>query len=126
MPYPEPNIPPRPQPAPSRRPGPRAVVWGSLSLFAVLFVFLTFQLSAAAKPSGVASRPAVTANRGAGGEGAEEASTDVEEPVEPEAEAEAVPVEEEVEGEFEEFEAEPEAEFEAPPEEIPPVITSSS
>jgi hypothetical protein len=123
MPYSEPNIPRRTEPAPSKRPGPRAVAWASISLFAVLFVFLTFQLSAAAKPSRAASQP-VAANRRASGEGVEEASTDAEEPIEAETEVEAVPTE--VEGEFEEIEAEPEVEFEAPPEEIPPVITSSS
>lgn len=33
-------------PAPrGRRPGPAAVIWGSIALFAVLFAFLTFQLS---------------------------------------------------------------------------------
>jgi len=32
---------------PSRRPGPGAVLWGSLALFAVLFALLTYQLSAA-------------------------------------------------------------------------------
>ncbi len=32
---------------PPRRPGPGAVLWGSLALFAVLFALLTYQLSAA-------------------------------------------------------------------------------
>jgi hypothetical protein len=30
----------------SRRPGPAAVLWGSIALFAVLFALLTYQLSA--------------------------------------------------------------------------------
>lgn len=36
---------------PARRPGPGAVLWGSVALFAVLFALLTYQLSAAADPS---------------------------------------------------------------------------
>ena len=35
------------RPAP-RRPGPGAVLWGSLALFAVLFALLTYQLSLSA------------------------------------------------------------------------------
>ncbi|HEX3239006.1 MAG TPA: hypothetical protein VHR18_02585 [Solirubrobacterales bacterium] len=35
----------------SRRPGPGAVLWGSVALFAVLFALLTFQLSSASEPS---------------------------------------------------------------------------
>jgi len=36
---------------PVRRPGPGAVLWGSIALFAVLFAFLTYQLSIGADPS---------------------------------------------------------------------------
>ncbi len=35
----------------TRRPGPAAVLWGSVALFAVLFTLLTYQLSASAGPS---------------------------------------------------------------------------
>ncbi len=35
----------------SRRPGPGAVLWGSVALFGVLFALLTFQLSSGADPS---------------------------------------------------------------------------
>ncbi len=38
-----------------RRPGPAAVVWGSIALFAVLFALFTYQLSA----SNGASKPEV-------------------------------------------------------------------
>lgn len=43
----------------TRRPGPGAVLWGSIALFAVLFALLTYQLSAASGPSlgATASRP---------------------------------------------------------------------
>ncbi|MGE0067442.1 MAG: hypothetical protein AB7T48_08820 [Solirubrobacterales bacterium] len=34
-----------------RRPGPGAVLWGSVALFAVLFALLTFQLSSGSDPS---------------------------------------------------------------------------
>jgi hypothetical protein len=34
-----------------RRPGPAAVVWGSIALFAVLFALLTYQLAAASVPA---------------------------------------------------------------------------
>ena len=34
-----------------RRPGPGAVIWGSIALFAVLFALLTYQLSSGADPS---------------------------------------------------------------------------
>lgn len=34
-----------------RRPGPAAVFWGSVALFAVLFALLTFQLSSGSDPS---------------------------------------------------------------------------
>jgi hypothetical protein len=34
----------------SRRPGPAAVIWGSVALFAVLFALFTYQLSAAPGP----------------------------------------------------------------------------
>ena len=45
----------------ARAPGPRAVVWGSLTLFAVLFTLLTFQLSASAAPGGGSGhRPVAT------------------------------------------------------------------
>jgi hypothetical protein len=52
---------PRGGPAPrGRRPGPAGVVWGSVALFAALFAFLTYQLSAGKDPSlsgATASRP---------------------------------------------------------------------
>jgi hypothetical protein len=35
----------------ARRPSPRAVLWGSVALFAVLFALLTYQLSSGADPS---------------------------------------------------------------------------
>lgn len=42
----------------SRRPSPRAVLWGSVALFAVLLALLTFQLSGAGGAGGqTASRP---------------------------------------------------------------------
>lgn len=43
----------------ARRPGPGAVLWGSVALFAVLFALLTFQFSASSESSGtgVAARP---------------------------------------------------------------------
>jgi hypothetical protein len=34
----------------SRRPGPAAVVWGSVALFAVLFALFTYQLGAPSQP----------------------------------------------------------------------------
>jgi hypothetical protein len=34
-----------------RRPGPGAVIWGSIALFAVLFALLTYQLSSSSGPS---------------------------------------------------------------------------
>jgi hypothetical protein len=34
-----------------RRPGPGAVLWGSIALFAALFALLTYQLSIGADPS---------------------------------------------------------------------------
>ena len=34
----------------SRRPGPAAVIWGSVALFAALFALFTYQLSAAPAP----------------------------------------------------------------------------
>lgn len=46
--------------AAARRPGPGAVLWGSVILFAVLFALLTFQLSSGADPSlsgATAARP---------------------------------------------------------------------
>jgi hypothetical protein len=46
---------PRGRPSPrGRRPGPGAVIWGSIALFAALFAFLTYQLGST---SGVASSP---------------------------------------------------------------------
>lgn len=39
-----------------KRPGPAAVIWGSIVLFAVLFALLTYQLSASQPP---APRPVV-------------------------------------------------------------------
>jgi hypothetical protein len=35
----------------NRRPGPGAVLWGSVALFGVLFALLTYQLSIGADPS---------------------------------------------------------------------------
>lgn len=35
----------------NRRPGPGAVLWGSVALFAALFALLTYQLSVGADPS---------------------------------------------------------------------------
>ena len=35
----------------SRRPGPAAVIWGSIALFAVLFALFTYQLSTPSQPS---------------------------------------------------------------------------
>ncbi len=51
-----PDTPARPAsrggPAPrSRRPGPAAVLWGSVALFAALFALLTYQLSTGKDPS---------------------------------------------------------------------------
>ncbi len=34
----------------ARRPGPAAVIWGSVALFAVLFALFTYQLSAPSQP----------------------------------------------------------------------------
>jgi len=84
-------------------PRPKAVVIGSLALFAVLFVLLTFQLSAKAT-SGSAGHGKATAKSQPA---AVEAKPEPEEPVAEYAEPEYV---------------EPEPE----PEEIPPVVTSSS
>ena len=116
MSHPESRIPPRlshtPPPPPTRRPGPRAVLWGSLSLFAVLFVLLTFQLSASASPASTGSQhSSVAARKAAATEVAETTATEAEAPVEAEAEA----------AELEALEAEAVAE-----EEIAPVVTSSS
>jgi hypothetical protein len=85
-------------------PRPRAVVIGSLSLFAVLFVVLTFELSASASTSKVAPKAKTAKARLA------PAETQYTEP-EPEYEE---PVYEEPEY------VEPEVE------EVPPVVTSSS
>lgn len=41
----------------SRRPGPAAVIWGSLALFCVLFALLTYQLSANLGATATAPRP---------------------------------------------------------------------
>ena len=91
MSHPESRIPPRPShappPPPTRRPGPRAVLWGSLSLFAVLFALLTFQLSASASPASTGSQhPSVAARKAAATEVAETTATEAEAPVEAEAE----------------------------------------
>ncbi len=46
---------PRGAPGPrGRRPGPGLVIWSSIALFATMFAFLTYQLSATAAP---AARP---------------------------------------------------------------------
>jgi hypothetical protein len=128
----EPRIRRRPQPdppkPPTRRPGPRVVIWGSLSLFAVLFTLLTFQLSAGASPARVASKQTTaTAKKPAGSEFAETTGTDAEETSE--TESGSAPSEEEFAAESEELEsAEAEAaELEAAAEEeSPPVVTSAS
>ncbi|MFN8162924.1 MAG: hypothetical protein U0R26_03665 [Solirubrobacterales bacterium] len=133
MSYPEPRMPQRPPrdqpPSAARRPGPRGVVWGSLSLFAVLFALLTFQLSASASSAQIGSGHSAATRKGPSAEAAETTSTDAEEPVE--AETEALPAEEEFEEP--EFEAEAAeaaeieaAEIEAAEAEIEPVVTSSS
>jgi hypothetical protein len=55
------------------------VVWGSLSLFAVLFALLTFQLSASASPARVAAKhDTATTRKPAGSEFAETSGTDAE------------------------------------------------
>jgi len=36
---------------PARRPGPGAVLWGSIALFAVLFALLTYQLTVGSDPA---------------------------------------------------------------------------
>jgi hypothetical protein len=77
------------------------VVWGSLSLFAVLFALLTFQLSAS--PARVASKhDAATARKPAGSEFAETSGTEAEAGS---GGAEPAPSEGELETESEEFEA---------------------
>jgi hypothetical protein len=43
----------------SRRPGPAAVIWGSVALFAVLFALFTYQLSAPSQPQQVLVRKVV-------------------------------------------------------------------
>lgn len=141
MSHPEPRIPRRPadgrQPkAPVRKPGPRPVVWGSLTLFAALFALLTFQLSAGAAPSGARAakkNQAVTKPRAAS---ESEASTDAEFSEEPEVESQYAEPEyaeteyaepEYAETESEYVEPEPEPEYVEPEvEEVPPVVTSSS
>ncbi|HEX8752700.1 MAG TPA: hypothetical protein VF731_04710 [Solirubrobacterales bacterium] len=127
-------------PEPKRKPSPRPVIWGSLTLFGALFVFLTFQLSASAAPSharGAHDKKVATRKRASA---ESEASTDTEageegeslyaEPEYAETEySESVPGEEEiVEPEAEaEPEPEPEVEYVEPEvEEAPPVVTSSS
>jgi hypothetical protein len=112
-------------------PRPRAVVIGSLSLFAVLFVVLTFELSASAstskgtpntKATAVKARPAPTESSTDAAPESEETPSEYAEPEE--AESEYV----EPESEY----VEPEPEYEEPEyvepevEETPPVVTSSS
>jgi hypothetical protein len=91
-------------------PRPRAVVIGSLSLFVVLFVLLTFQLSASTSTASAGhhkSKPAIV-----------------------ESQTDAAPEPEETEAEYIEPEPEyeePEVEYVEPEvEEVPPVVTSSS
>ena len=99
-------------------PRSRAVVVGSLSLFVVLFVLLTFQLSARAPAAGAEhakARPAPAETR-------TDAAAEPEEPVYAESEEGAV---EYVEPEVEYVEPEPEY-VEPEVEEVPPVVTSSS
>lgn len=84
-------------------PRPKAVVVGSLALFAVLFVLLTFQLSAKATSGGSGHGKATVRSQPAA--------------------VEAKPEPEEASLEY----AEPEyVEPEPEPEEVPPVVTSSS
>lgn len=52
---PSPDTPTRPAPrggsaAPVRRPGPAAVLWGSIALFAALFAFLTYRMETGHDP----------------------------------------------------------------------------
>jgi hypothetical protein len=139
MPDREPRIPRRParapQPsAPISKPGPRPVIWGSITLFAALFAFLTLQVSAGASPTGTrnAKQKQVATKRSSNGE--YEASTDAELGEEPEsqyAEPEYAETEyaepEYAEPESEYVEPEPEVEYVEPEvEEVPPVVTSSS
>jgi hypothetical protein len=97
-------------------PRPRAVVIGSLALFVVLFVVLTFELSAAASTPAGKTRTAAKARP-------QEPAAEY---VEPETEyLEPEPEYEYAEPEYEY--AEPEYEYAEPEvEEIPPVVTSSS
>jgi hypothetical protein len=117
------------------KPPARLVVFGSLTLFACLFVVLLFQLSASAKPSQTqqAANAKATGNKSRPAE-AEGGSTDaeVQGPPAPEAELESgyeeEPAYEYVEPEYEEpaYE-EPEIEYVEPEiEEAPPVVTGSS
>ncbi len=91
-------------------PRPKAVVVGSLALFAVLFVLLTFQLSAKATSGGSGHGKATAKSQPAA--------------------VEAKPEPEEAPAEYAEPEyAEPEPEYEyvePESEEVPPVVTSSS
>lgn len=95
--HPEPNVPRRPSQTPrssrSRRPGPRAVIYGSLSLFAVLFALLTFQLSASAGSASTAlQRSSVATRKAASAEAAETTAAEAEEAAEAVAEEEIEPV----------------------------------
>lgn len=42
---------------PARRPRPRAVIWGSVALFAVLFMLLAYQLGSSSAGTGAVKRP---------------------------------------------------------------------
>lgn len=122
----------RPQP---RKPPARLVVFGSLSLFASLFVVLLFQLSANASPSKTQAANSKATAAKARPAKAETGVTD--------AETQGPPAPEELEGAVEEPEyeepayEEAEYEYEEPEysepeyvepeyEEAPPVVTSSS
>jgi hypothetical protein len=141
MPDREPRIPRRPANSPQpqaqvSKPGPRPVVWGSITLFVALFAFLTLQVSAGASPTSTrsAKQKQVATKQSSNGE--YEASTDAELGEEPEsqyaepeyAETEyAEPEYAETESEYVEPEPEPEVEYVEPEvEEVPPVVTSSS
>ncbi|HEU4599942.1 MAG TPA: hypothetical protein VFS26_09350 [Solirubrobacterales bacterium] len=94
-------------------PHPRATVIGSISLFVVLFILLTIQLSASTSSAGASHRkakPAIVRSQGAQTDAAPEPGEATAEPVEPEY----------VEPEYTEVEPEPEYE------EAPPVVTTSS
>lgn len=121
---------PRPKP---RKPPARLVVFGSVTLFATLFVVLTFELSASAKPAQTQSANSTATTPKARPAEAEGGTTDAEAGTAPPEELESG-LEEEPEAEYIEEPAyeepayeEPEVEYVEPEfEEAPPVVTSSS